>query len=149
MPKNYCNTNKPFRLETYWCRHPLFINLVKDNWNNTSYTLASSKFRDNIKEWKFLNFGDTYKKKKNILARLRGIQNSANYITRKFLKELEINLQIDYKNILRIEDDYWKLRARISWIQDGDANTRFFHIMATNRQCRNKITFLRTIVAIG
>lgn len=138
-----CSANKPFRLESFWYRHPQFTNLVNDSWDNTSYTEASSKFLSNIKEWKTKNFGDIYRKKKNILARLEGIQNYANYTTSPFLKQLENTLQIDYNNILRIEDDFWKLRARISWIQDGDASTRFFHIMASNRHRRNRITYFK------
>lgn len=88
MPKVICNSKKLFRLETFWCRHPQFINLVNDSWDNTSYTLSSSKFHNNIKEWNSKIFGDTYRKKKNILARLGGIQNSTNYTTSNFLKQL-------------------------------------------------------------
>lgn len=42
-----------------------------------------------------------------------------------------------------MEDDYWKLRSKISWIQEGDTNTKFFHIKAYNKHHRNKITHFK------
>lgn len=38
-----------------------------------------------------------------------------------------------------MEDDYWKLRSRIMWLNEGDANTSYFHITTTNIKRRNKI----------
>lgn len=40
-----------------------------------------------------------------------------------------------------MEYDFWKLRSRISWLNDSDANTKFYHIMASNRKRRNAIIY--------
>lgn len=48
-PKKRASQGKPFRLETFWCRHPNFINLVKDRWLNSNYVQDSNNFLDNIK----------------------------------------------------------------------------------------------------
>lgn len=90
-----------------------------------------------------MHYGDIYRKKKRIMARLKGIQFSRNYPTSAFLQNLETRLQNDYNDILRIEDDYWKLRTRISWIQEGDTNIKFFHIAATNKSRKNKIIYFK------
>ena len=41
------------------------------------------------------------------------------------------------------EERMWKQRARISYIKEGDRNTRFFHCHATQRKWRNCITSIR------
>ena len=41
------------------------------------------------------------------------------------------------------EERMWKQRARISYIKEGDHNTRFFHCHATQRKRRNCITSIR------
>lgn len=81
--------------------------------------------------------------KKRTFARLKGIQESKHYYNSTFLHQLENSLQIKYNNYLKIENDYRKLRARISWLKEGDANTMFFHIMASNNKRKNKIMFFK------
>lgn len=33
-------------------------------------------------------------------------------------------------------------KSRVIWVLKGDKNTRYFHIMATNRQSRNLMDFI-------
>lgn len=47
------------------------------------------------------------------------------------LRELEI-----WSNI---EENIWKQKSRISWVQLGDANTTYFHAYAKERQSQNSI----------
>lgn len=42
-----------------------------------------------------------------------------------------------------MEEDYWKLRSIIFWFNEGDSNTKFFHISATNKIRKNKIAFFK------
>ncbi|GAU30519.1 hypothetical protein TSUD_65290 [Trifolium subterraneum] len=37
---------------------------------------------------------------------------------------------------------YWKQRAKMHWLQEGDMNTRFFHMSATMRSKKKKVTKL-------
>ena len=34
-------------------------------------------------------------------------------------------------------------KARINWIKEGDANSKFFHSMMSNRQCRNSLHMIQ------
>lgn len=45
----------------------------------------------------------------------------------------------DFDNILKIEEEYWHMRSRINWINEGDANSKFFHLSVINRRRKNKI----------
>lgn len=42
-----------------------------------------------------------------------------------------------------LEEDFWKLKARINWISVGDLNNRFFHTTTLNRRQRNRILALK------
>ncbi|KAL5541996.1 hypothetical protein UlMin_009706 [Ulmus minor] len=53
----------------------------------------------------------------------------------KILKECEKNLN----SLLDKEERYWRQRSRVSWLKDGDHNTKFFHRKATARQKKNEI----------
>ena len=45
----------------------------------------------------------------------------------------------EYIKLLGQKELYWKQRAKQHWLAEGDANTRFFHTMATVRQNKNLI----------
>ncbi|KAL8467467.1 hypothetical protein ACS0TY_030923 [Phlomoides rotata] len=45
--------------------------------------------------------------------------------------------------LLRKEDVYWLQRSRVSWMKDGDSNTKFFHKISSGRRKRNLIMGVR------
>ena len=44
--------------------------------------------------------------------------------------------------ILQEEEEYWKLRSKQNWLEEGDTNTKFFHTIATHRAKKNRINSL-------
>lgn len=62
-----------------------------------------------------------------------------------FLQYLDINLINKYNEILRLEEDFWKLKSRINWLHDGDANIKFFHLTTIQRRRQNRITALKDL----
>ena len=46
-------------------------------------------------------------------------------------------------DLLAQEESYWHQRSRVSWLQESDCNTRFFHASASQRHQKNKILGLR------
>lgn len=76
-------------------------------------------------------------KKRTILNRLKGIQQSPNYSYSNFLQTLEKDLMKEYNDIVKQEEEYWKLKSRITWLSEGDANTKLIHITTLNRRRKN------------
>jgi hypothetical protein len=97
-----------------------------------------------LRTWKNETFGNVKKKKKELLARLGGIQKKreTNDMNR-YLASLEHMLQTDLAEILQYEELMWHQRSRAKWLYDGDRNTKYYHIKAVNRKRRNKIVMLR------
>lgn len=54
-------------------------------------------------------------------------------------REVERGLQAEHDQILLKHEAYWHQRARVKWALFGDANTQYFHAMATTRRRRNSI----------
>lgn len=55
------------------------------------------------------------------------------------LEDLKLQLQLQY----RLEEEYWRTKSRILWLQAGDKNTRYFHSKTKQRRHINRITFLQ------
>jgi hypothetical protein len=51
-------------------------------------------------------------------------------------------LQTKIVGLLQIQKIYWKQRASIKWVTDGDICSRFFHAHATVKHRRNTIVLL-------
>jgi hypothetical protein len=60
-------------------------------------------------------------------------------------KQVEKEELLRFK-LSRMEDQrelYWKQRAHVSWMKEGDRNTKFFHSVASGRKRKNRIKALR------
>ncbi|GKV25513.1 hypothetical protein SLEP1_g34945 [Rubroshorea leprosula] len=138
---------RPFRYEKFWFDHPDFIDIVDRIWShphsNTSSCLASTM--TSIKLWSRDTFGNLFKRKKVILARLEGIHKSLSINHNNFLFDLEKDLSHEYSDILKCEADLWFLKSRSDWIVDGDKNSRFFHITTMRHRAMNRIHGLNNL----
>ncbi|KAM5560293.1 hypothetical protein ABKV19_021457 [Rosa sericea] len=51
-------------------------------------------------------------------------------------------LETRLNELLRREESFWRQRAKIFWLSDGDLNTKFFHQRASNRRKKNTLSGL-------
>jgi hypothetical protein len=57
-------------------------------------------------------------------------------------RQLRATLKCKLLGFAAIDRMKWRQRSRITWIRDGDANTRFFHLRANGRRRKNHIPTL-------
>ena len=70
-------------------------------------------------------FGNLFHWKKCILARLRGVQIALSNNPNNFLVRLEQELRTELFEVLKLEEEYWAIKSRITWLVEGDKNITF------------------------
>ncbi|MCH80961.1 hypothetical protein A2U01_0001739, partial [Trifolium medium] len=106
--------------------------------------MGASFIRKGISRWKLQTFDQVMIKKKEIMSRLAGIQNSIYQGNNSGgLKRLEYKLQAELNTILKKEELMWFQRSRAKWLIDGDRNTRYYHLKTVSRRRRNNILMLK------
>lgn len=136
---------KPFRFQAFWLTHHDYTSVLENEWKsqNCEFLSKINTTTRSIREWAKENFGNILKEKRIILARLGGIQKVVEHRNNKFLKELESSLIVKLEDILKQEEILWQQKARQNWLQNGDRNTRFFHMATVIRRRHNKIEGLK------
>ncbi|XP_019246277.1 PREDICTED: uncharacterized protein LOC109225925 [Nicotiana attenuata] len=137
-------SNRPFRFESMWTSHPSFPSIINEAFTINSHLIQSTEtFKSIVTQWNRHTFDNIFHKKRRMLARIAGIQKSPNYQFSSYMLNLESNLTSELDSILKNEEDFWKLKSRINWLNEGDSNTKFFHTSTLNKRRRNRILFLK------
>lgn len=81
---------------------------------------------------------ETFSQKETIISLLDSIQKLGSYQNSLFLQNLENDLLYEYEGILKCEEDFWKIKSRITWLTEGDTNTSFFYTSTINIRKKNR-----------
>ncbi|XP_028089573.1 uncharacterized protein LOC114289924 [Camellia sinensis] len=139
---------KPFKFINAWRSHPTFMAEVKKRWEDTQvqgwagYRVMRklSILRDHLRVWNKAVFGNIDSLLKSAEEELHEWDLKAES---KSLIGLEIKRRREVKSkvwqLNRNKERLWHQKSRMQWVRFGDRNTRFFHIMASNRQRKNML----------
>lgn len=138
---------RPFRVLNAWYLHPSFQNLVRDVWDPGGREVYGclDLFRDEVIRWNRFVFGNIFDRKFRCLACLAGIQQKVNSHPSQFLSQLEQSLRMELQDILLQEEALWRQKSHVQWLQQGERNTRFFHLSTLNRRRKNMILQLKCL----
>uniref|UniRef100_A0A2N9GX50 CCHC-type domain-containing protein n=1 Tax=Fagus sylvatica TaxID=28930 RepID=A0A2N9GX50_FAGSY len=145
-PENNCNIPRPFRFESMWLSHPgFFFSVVTNAWSDTNVNLPVhvNTFTELVLSWNRHTFGNIFQRKKRVLARISGAQKALANQPSSSLVRLEKSLREEFNSILNLEEDFWALKSRVSWVVEGDRNTKFFHTSTIVRRRFNRISRLK------
>ena len=109
--------------------------------NDLSVTI--NNFTTKAKLWNKEHFGNIFHRKKRASERLHGVQMVLANRPNNFLIDLEKSLRVELSEISKQEEEFWSMKARISWMVKGDRNTAFFHTLALVCRRRNHITKMK------
>ncbi|XP_024038358.1 uncharacterized protein LOC112097385 [Citrus clementina] len=91
-------------------------------------------------------FGNIFKKKKELLARIGGIQWFLEKHHSRSLIKLETKLKRELEKVSTQKEVLWFQKSRRQWIVCGDRNTTFFHQKAIERRRRNRVGMIKNDV---
>ncbi|MCH80273.1 RNA-directed DNA polymerase (Reverse transcriptase) [Trifolium medium] len=140
-----CREGRPFRFQAAWFTHNAYPNLVKNIWARDRSNIVQC-LQNVAHESTIFNrevFGNIFARKKEVEARLRGIQRALENIDSANLMRLQKELLVSYEDILFQEETLWFQKSRENWIKLGSRNTSFFHAQSIIRRKRNKIHGIR------
>nr|XP_023924931.1 uncharacterized protein LOC112036353 [Quercus suber] len=138
LPRIITGRNRPFKFHTCWLTDPTFPRIVTQAWGQAhSLADAIEKFTKDATTWNMMQFGNIFARKKNIMARLNGIQRAVSFRPSSFLLNLENELLKELNMVLNQEEELWALKSRVNWMIQGDQNMSFYHVSTLVRRKRN------------
>lgn len=144
-------SKKSFKYFSFFSTHPSFLEKLSEAW--VLEVCVGSKlfmFGQRMKKiklaCKLLNksgFGNLQQKTKDSLASLESLQATLLTNPSSGLFREEFVLRQKWNFFSQALEGFFKQKSRIRWLQDGDANTAFFHKAVLAHQATNCIKYLR------
>ncbi|CAH9072676.1 unnamed protein product [Cuscuta europaea] len=124
-----------------WLAHSSFMEVVKKSWNSPNYdggmrglVKKLQNLKRDLKIWNLESFGNIFDDIKTceseVLEAEKDFENDPTPENREKWSHYRSLLVAKYK----IERKFWKQKANIKWLKEGDANTIFFHSYAKMRK---------------
>ncbi|KAK8939158.1 hypothetical protein KSP39_PZI011122 [Platanthera zijinensis] len=140
-----------FRFEDVWLSYPMCSKLVQRNWSRADLGSAAEVLK---RKWsrtlralffwsknKLQDLGALKSRLEAEVADLQVREGSATGISEDEYRTLISKAKELAATLGRLES-WWKQRAKARWIKESDANTTYFHSMASNRRRANRIVQL-------
>ena len=139
-------TQKILRYEIMWEREESLGDVIMTSWDNapaksdlSSVASALRGVMHSLHDWSKEKFGSVRKKLEELRCQLSDLQSRMDDDSREQAKEVAREMN----EMLYREEMMWLQRSRISWLREGDKNTKFFHQKAVWRSRKNRIRRLK------
>ncbi|XP_074298539.1 uncharacterized protein LOC141629436 [Silene latifolia] len=120
------------------------MEFVDQNWPSSGeFPVRLDGLSEKLQSWNSEIFGNIYKRKKSLIARIGGYQKELSIARRTNYIKLEAKLRKELDEVLAQEEILWYQKSRLKFIKDGDRNTSYFHVTTLVRRWRNKISTLK------
>ncbi|XP_057770983.1 uncharacterized protein LOC130990768 [Salvia miltiorrhiza] len=137
-----------FRFLNMWCSHEGFLDQVRASWSSPlDYACPMvrvmkklKRLRPILKAWNretFGNYNTAFADLQQDLSLLQENIDEQGYTEDLF--DQEVSLQARLSTILLRKSEHLRQQSRVSWLSDGDRNTRFFHSMVKWRRASQSI----------
>jgi hypothetical protein len=132
------NRTYSFKFENIWLKEEDVGDVVEEGWGGNrelDITGRVARCADQLQDWgrrKRMRFKQEVNECSEEMERLRGRHDPDIFQRYKETQEKHARLLVQ-------EETYWRQRAKMHWLQQGDLNTRFFHTSASIRSKAKKI----------
>jgi hypothetical protein len=131
-----------FRFENVWLMGENFDDVVIGGWEKSLNGGVLNKLKsctEDMNDWgrKLRNkYRVEIEECREELERLRGSVQTSQVVR---YEEVRNRMGI----LLAQEEAFWKQRAKVIWLKDGDTNSKFFHATSSSKRRRNLVTKLK------
>lgn len=143
--------NRHFRFENFWVRMEGFQEVVAAAWQQPvaspdAYVILSTKLdrvARALKAWHSRNLSQMNRSLdviNELIFRLDKARDTRDLTPDEH--RFRNNLKVRLLGISALQRSFWRQRARVLWIREGDACTKFFHMKASSRRRKNHIQSL-------
>ena len=138
---------KPFRFEPMWLLDHRFRESALPKWPSPSRSIQESlnAFRETLIDWNQTTFGNVYRRKRRLVARLKGTQMYLQDHPSSPFHQIMETLQQEIMETLDQEETLWKSKCRMERIGEGERNTRYFHRTVLIKRNTSRINSLRRL----
>ena len=135
---------RPFRFQAAWLTHEKFKDCLEESWRaHVPLHPLLHQVVDAFDKWNAETFGNLFRRKRIVWARLEGIQRSLSQQHNSSLIKLEAKWRRDLDEVLNQTDTLWFQKSRTEAIRDGDRNTRYYYLSTIMRRKLNRIEALQ------
>ncbi|KAJ9544285.1 hypothetical protein OSB04_023992 [Centaurea solstitialis] len=135
-----------FRFDNFLTKHPSFVRVVSDIWLQPAFGSFMHQLVTRLKRLKTplrrlrSSYGDLAKRVKNLKVELDAVQLALDLDPgNKECQEDLAHLLLAYQHSKMDEESFFRQRAKVQWLSEGDMNTKFFHNCVKEKRGRNFI----------
>ncbi|CAE5958045.1 unnamed protein product [Arabidopsis arenosa] len=136
---------KQFRYDNRWrFKQDLHMALQK-SWDQDCSHLPPQRFcealkrcRNSLSRWKSAQNLNSHKLIQQLHLAIQKAYDSPSP-DYNYIMDLKRKLQHEYQ----LEEEFWRTKSRIQWMQAGDKNTKYFHAKTQQRRSHNRITSIQ------
>ncbi|KAJ9536688.1 hypothetical protein OSB04_un000161 [Centaurea solstitialis] len=144
--------SKGFKFDNFMADDEDFIKIVANEWGKPAFGSFMHKLLVRLKSLKQplrrlrSRFGDISKRAASLKVELDAIQIACDLdpSNNELLEDLA-HLLLAYERALIDENSFFRQRAKVTWLKEGDINTKFFHNVVKEKRGRNVITSIEDL----
>ncbi|KAL6570158.1 hypothetical protein OROMI_014672 [Orobanche minor] len=143
----------PFSVHSFqnmWVKHHLFLPTVQESWGIHSFSRGMLKLSEKLvrlkytlKEWNTHHFGNIFNKidqaQYAVEVAEKDFDLDPSTSNRSYLNKMNANLTLT----LSMEEDFWKQKANMKWMLEGERNSKFFHNLVKKKRQKNFLHCIR------
>ncbi|XP_060183090.1 uncharacterized protein LOC132613048 [Lycium barbarum] len=120
-----------------------FLQLVKDNWQTDvvansfmTFNVKLKKLKKVLSQWSKIAYGDFFQNITNLEEVIKAHEALFEADPSNTNREKLQKVQAEMTRALHIEEEYWKQKSGMTWFQEGDKYSKFFHAHVKGRRKR-------------
>lgn len=134
---------RSFKFQSMWTGRKDFLDVVKDSWEAPvdgfgmlRFSLKLRRLKQVLRVWNRDKFGNVLLKAKEAEMDLK-VKESRHDASGLAADLVDLQqAQAHYLRTLSEEEAFWKQKARIRWLEDGDRNTKFYHASVSSKRAK-------------